>query len=216
MIFNKNVKSIITLDFPTQDLRGFSQFYRADPSFVWKFGNPIYRMFLNMCPFSDKFKYISVDSRVHMLMPGWYPCIPGWHCDDFYRPNGQPDLENVPEMNHFAMVIGSTACTEFITKPINLPGPDEILATVVCPKQARPLYAYYNQCMEYSPLTGSRRQVESGEIIQFGPLDFHRGMPATNNSWRLFVRATESDVQEPLNELRTQTQVYLPSPFEGW
>ena len=34
----------------------------------------------------------SMDSRSHMLMPGWYPAIPGWHHDDWDRgADGQPD-----------------------------------------------------------------------------------------------------------------------------
>lgn len=216
MIFNKDVCSLgefaVSNDsIWSESLRTLPQFFRATPEFVWRLGGPIYRKFLSAIQFSGEFKYISIDSRVHMLMPGWYPCIPGWHCDDFYRPNGQqPDLVNVPPMVHYAMVLGSTAFTEFISKPIELPSPDTF-------NSDRPLYAHYNEYIEQlKQFKLATIHVKSGEIIRFTGLDFHRGTAATNSSWRLFVRATESDIQEPYNELRTQTQVYMPSPFEGW
>lgn len=213
MIFNENVWVCGSIS-DDAELRLLPQFFRADIDMVWRLGGPLYQKFINACPLIPGFRYASIDSRVHMLMPGWYPCIPGWHCDDFYRPNGQPDLEDLPRMHHFAAVIGDTAFTEFIRKPIELPSPTEIYEA--CDSR-RALYAYYNDMIEGThPILTVRQEVSSGDIVAFTGRDFHRGTPATGHGWRLFVRLTQSDHYESLNQLRTQTQVYLPAPFEGW
>lgn len=44
-----------------------------------------------------------VDIKVHMLMPGQYPCIPNWHCDFIPRVDGEQcwdavDLDDPPKM----------------------------------------------------------------------------------------------------------------------
>lgn len=61
-----------------------------------------------------------IDSRVHMLMPGWYPCIPGWHHDDVQRTrkDKQPDYfaENPIRAQHIMMLVGAdVSATEFAT-----------------------------------------------------------------------------------------------------
>jgi hypothetical protein len=218
MRFNENF-SIVSNDdkFLTEpmrqvELRQLPQFFRADADIVYRLGGPIYQQFLTSLPLLPDFKYISVDSRIHMLMPDWYPCIPGWHCDDFYRPgNGQfsqPDLEHLPPIQHFAMVIGGTAFTVFAGGPWELPAPSAL-------DTGRNLYAQYHQLIEDN-LGRYNRQVKSGEIVAFDGLVFHRGTVAEANGWRLFVRLTQSNHWEPKNELRTQTQIYLPAPFNGW
>ena len=112
------------------------------------------RKFIDSLPLDSRFKYLSIDSRVHMLMPGWMPCIGGWHCDDFYRPGQvgnhatggpvQPDLEGIIRdekySKHHALVIGDTAPTEFITTPFNLEIP-----TI---KPGENLYKKFDQLIE--------------------------------------------------------------------
>lgn len=66
------------------------------------------------------------DSRAHMLMPGVYPCIPGWHTDEAPRPtclNGQPDLTcGDYEAQHMLAVVdaGTDSLTKFAVTPVNL------------------------------------------------------------------------------------------------
>ena len=58
-------------------------------------GGPLTARFLAALP--PEFlmaKDLIIDSRVHMLMPGWFPCIPGYHHDDVPRASrlcGQPN-----------------------------------------------------------------------------------------------------------------------------
>jgi hypothetical protein len=60
---------------------------------------------------------VIVDSRTHMLMPGWHTCIPGWHHDDVprTRSDGQPNYEEGQiRSEHVMLLVGSDVClTEF-------------------------------------------------------------------------------------------------------
>lgn len=192
-----------------EDIRLLPQFFRADINFVYKFGGSVYRDFLSKIEIDSAFKYYSIDSRSHMLMKKMYPCIPGWHCDDFYRPNGrQPDLKNIPKMRHHAVVLGDCSLTEFITTSLNLIDPNNL-------DQSIPLYGQYDDIVNHT--SDLFFQVaESHQIVEFGPLDMHRGSAAAKNGWRHFIRITESDHWAPVNEIRHQTQVYLTEPFYGW
>jgi hypothetical protein len=217
MIFNKRIKVLHTLEAPTQDeIRQIPQFYRADFDMVYRLGGDFLRQVLKYCKFESHYNYLSIDTRVHMLMPGWYPCIPGWHCDDFYRPTGgQPDLENVMTKamaTHHLVVAGDTSFTQFLCLNSDLPSPSEL--------QHIPgnLYAKYDDLINAKIEAGTLKSfdVKNGEIIQFSPLDFHRGVQATRHGWRVFARTTQSNHYQPQNEIRTQTQVYLPVVNAGW
>ena len=193
-------------------IREAPQFYRADVDMVYRLGGPLYRRILDAMPIKGDRAYVTIDSRVHMMMPGWWPCIPGWHCDDFYRfPKApyQPDLRAIAQVDRLKcihhMMMWGTAPTEFVALPFELP--PEVHDS---PK----LYKTCNRLIESAnPETFF---VKQGEIVTFGSLDFHRGTQATQSGWRLFVRATESDIYGPINEIRTQTQVYLSDPGAGW
>lgn len=197
------------MEVPENDIRLLPQFFRCDLNFVFKYGGAAYREFLRQVDIDSTYKYYSVDSRSHMLMEKMYPCIPGWHCDDFYRPNGsQPDLKNIPPMRHHAVVLGDCSLTEFIETPLSLVEPESL-----DPK--KPIYGQYHEIIEHIEDL-FLKTVEAGQLVEFGPLDLHRGKPATKNGWRHFIRLTESNHWAPINELRTQTQVYVTEPFYGW
>jgi hypothetical protein len=59
-------------------------------------------------------------------------------------------------------------------------------------------------------------QLDEGNIAAFNWQSFHRGMPATKNGWRMFIRASWNTNREFKNEIRQQTQIYLPAPEAGW
>jgi hypothetical protein len=217
MLTNQVPKIVSRLDM-VPDCKRIIQFYRADLEFVIRRDETL-RHIVNVLGSQghlNKGKYVSIDSRTHMLMPGWYPCIPGWHCDDFYRPDGQPDLENLPPIQHYSVVFGAdVATTEFIWTPTEFASPTEIYEVE---DSEAPLYGYYNQFWNSrTSLDGVvKRKASSGELIQFSGLSFHRGLAAVKSGWRTFVRVTVSDHREPKNEIRKQTQVYLTDPFKGW
>lgn len=216
MLFNANHIDKVGKTMPSftnDDIRTAPQFYRAGMDFIMQHRHPIIEAFLetvgeHVMQEPSKWKQMSLDSRVSMLMPRFYPCIPGWHCDDFYRPDGQPDLEHVHEKApavHYMVILGDAGShTKFISQPLELPllrGPS-------------PVYARYHQIIE--ALQPETFEVHPGEILRFSPTDFHTGQAATRRGWRIFIRATFSNHREPKNELRAQTQVYVDPKESGW
>lgn len=192
-------------------LRQLPQFFRASPEYVYRLGGPLYRRILDAAPLVRHRRFTSIDSRIHMLMPGFWPCIPGWHCDDFHRPDGnQPDLralEAQPIFNalHHAIVLGDTAPTEFAVEPFEID--DSLL-------RSSRVYHACNELLERKP--PASRRIVPGEFASFDSLVWHRGTRAEKQGWRLFVRISQSEHYQPLNEIRTQTQVYLSDAGAGW
>jgi hypothetical protein len=218
MIFNNDIRirGNPLPNLPTQEeIKHIPQFYRADADMVWRLGGNFLREFIYSAP-PRPFKYIILDVKVHMLMPSWFPCIPGWHCDDFYRPkDNTPDLLNYRRMapsTLFMVVVGNSSFTEFLKGPIELPSPEEL------PKENKPIYGTYNRIID-SMIEENKAEiisVKSGVPVEFTGLDFHRGTVTEKATWRLFARITMSNHRPPVNEIRTQSQVYMPQPFNGW
>lgn len=192
-------------------IRQMPMLYRADMDFAEK-NCPALEEFLFLArayyPNRGGYKYESLDAKVTMLKPGWWPCIPGWHLDDFYRPNGQPDIENLTYHSsiHLMALFGDASLTEFVDQKINLP----------LPPQDEVVYGFYNR--EIERLKPRTVICQENTIYHFSAFDFHRGMPATKSGWRGFVRLTFSNERPPKNEIRSQVQVYVPHDelFKGW
>lgn len=180
--------------------------YRADLDYAEKNGGPLVRRVL---PWLDSqhpwmWNHVSIDVKVTMLQPGWYPCIPGWHLDDFWRPTGQPALAELADnpSYHYMAVFGENSLTEFLTTPKEMPIYEELAG-------GKTVYGRYNEWIERSVWKRSMF-VRENTLYEFSCLDFHRGRPATEAGWRCFVRATFSDHREPRNQIRSQVQVYVP------
>lgn len=183
--------------------------FSADVRFARAHGGPITRAFLEYVPFESV-----IDSRVHMLMPGWYPCIPGWHLDDIprTRPDGQPDHKHPAYTSSSIMMIaGDASVTEFIEGELGL---SDIGITEGA------VYGRWNACINHMLAQPNCqiavRQVPNYSLVKFGWGAFHRGVPATKFGWRFFIRANYNTARDVKNEIRRQTQVYLPVPEVGW
>jgi hypothetical protein len=153
-----------------------------------------------------------VDTRVHMLMPGWYPCIPGWHHDDVprSRSDGQPNYVN-PEYQAehvLALVNGDICPTQFAVGRCEMP--DVPLGDTI--------YRVWNDEVELQIKRGvlSRFTAPSNQLVFFNGESFHRGAMAVRGGWRWFGRLTTGTGRKPTNELRRQVQVYMPVPTQGW
>lgn len=149
-----------------------------------------------------------IDVRVTMLMEGYYPAIPGWHCDDFprYR-NGQPDLTAPDSAIHYMCVIADTpglSTTKFVIEEVKL----EL--------DEKRVWADLHNNIDFMVEHGyiNTKQIKEGEIVQFNQEAIHTAVPATRAGWRLFFRASNSH-RIPLNEIRKQVQVYTPLNA-GW
>ena len=187
------------------------QLWRADRAFALDRGGPITKDFLQRLPDHGEAMKV-LDSRVHMLMPGMYPCIPGWHLDDIprTRPDGQPDhVRPVYKSVHYAACLGDASLTHFIYGP---------LALTNVPTNRGIVYQQWHKDIEDLVNAGvvSDVAVRESELVKFGWGSFHRGEAATKHGWRMFIRASYDTDLQPMNEVRTQTQVYMTEPFVGW
>jgi len=147
-----------------------------------------------------------------MLMTGWYPCIPGWHLDDIprTRKDGQPDHRSpIYKADHVMGIVGEVSKTEFVFGKLRLYDVPEGKGTI---------YEIWNKEIDLLLKRGriKIRAVEPGRVIYFDHECFHRGTPTTRPGWRWFIRITRNSQRKFLNEVRTQTQVYLTAPFDGW
>jgi hypothetical protein len=209
MLFKSDLKKIQSFDIPTDfDVRKLPQLFRCGPEYIASLRSEMLDYLVARLPKHPEYEFLSVDSRTHMLFTDVYPNIPGWHCDDFYRPpeyDGQPDLDHVVEKAnsiHYMLLIGDSSRTEFLKDDIELPTAREILNTGT----KKPIYFHYDELIEK---TQHRTEfLQDRTLYSFGPLCFHRGQPAVKNGWRYFIRFTYSNHYQPVNELRYQTQVY--------
>lgn len=186
--------------------------FSADYKYAKRKGGPITKEFLKHL---DPKKEWVIDSRVHMLMPGWYPCIPGWHHDDIprTRSDGQPNYkQNVQKLDYYAdhvmTVVGDASLTEFLAEGILLP---------YIPV-GKVFYKEWNEMINKHLLKYKDKvaKVNDGDVIRFESYAFHRGMPATKSGWRFFIRASTNTERPVLNEMRTQVQVYMSDLEGGW
>jgi hypothetical protein len=196
------------------DVKNEPMLFNASLSYAYERGGPLTRAFLQNLPtvWSDASEEIVVDSRVHMLMPGWYPCIPGWHHDDVPRstPNGQPNYRT-PEyrsVHLMGLVHGDICPTEFAVGNMSLP----LVETDI--------YATWHPFVEKYIEQGqvSRYKAPSGMYIEFDADAMHRGTSAVLSGWRWFIRLSRftDRIHRITNEQRQQVQVYLPAVNAGW
>lgn len=206
MKFDSLPEHVSTVDTGIGDLREYPQVLRGSPAYVHSLGHgPLNRLVdIALASLLPRWSQVSIDTRLSMLMPGMYPCIPGWHCDDFYRPaGGQPDLVGAPDIEHIMVILGNCSRTRFVSESIELPKPEGDL-----------VYADIDRWVNV--LAPKTLCVSSGEFWKFSQISLHRGEPSTEVGWRYFMRLTGSNHWQPLNQRRTQTQVYVVPPFIGW
>jgi len=198
--------------FDESTLKNEPMFFNCTWSFAHMHGGHPTRKFLEALPENLQNDKTIIDSRVHMLMPGWFPCIPGFHHDDVprERSNKQPEYHNPSYRSNHAMILynGGICPTEFALGESEFP--DVELGKT-----------YYK---EWHPMV--EEKINSGELISFkAPADtvvyfndrtWHQGTRAIKGGWRLFIRASWDTNRIPTNEIRRQVQVYLEAPMEGW
>lgn len=213
MLFKSDLKLITKLDeLKNCDVRSLPQFFRCDEKFVRTLRCNQIDLIMDSLPKHPEYKYLSIDSKTHMLFKDFYPNIPSWHCDDFYRTKEsrmQPDLENIlreaPSLNYMVL-IGDSSLTEFLNEDVWLPTGTELLKL----NTGKPHYCEYDikidKLITENKLT--THFIRPERLYGFGPLCFHRAQGATKNGWRYFIRFTFSNHYEPKNELRYQSQVY--------
>lgn len=201
-------------DFSQEIVKNEPMFFSAQPAFAYEHGGPITKAFLDAAVGPGANNDFSFDSRVHMLMPGWFPCIPGWHHDDVPRSrgDGQPNYES-PEYHakHILALINGDICpTEFAVGESGYP---HTSGTVY-----RDWHPLVEEDIRDNVL--KRVVVPSNRLIHFDANSWHQGTQAVKGGWRWFGRLSWDAGYEQgrphYNEIRRQVQVYLEFPMEGW
>ena len=151
--------------------------------------------------------HVHIDTKSVMLMPEFYPCIGGWHCDTVPRPNGksQPDISLMREdIFHYLCIIPSTpnlSNTEFVTSELMIDVDENLVWRSV------------NKAVDEAE-NKVIFKAEDGDVIRFSQSSIHRGTPSTGHGWRYFFRLTFTE-KEPQNKIRHQVQVYT-APDTSW
>lgn len=191
-----------------------------------KYGGDLTRAALSAMNLLGDRAYTIVDTKIHMLMPGFCPAIPGWHTDGVprgthFHPAGPmpPDMyaQELPDARppRFHLLVTGHGClTEFI-KPRNI-------EVSIPPKPTTELYEHISRLINKRRPTETEDfvfQAPSCKVVEFDWWDLHQGIVATKKEWRFLIRVCETDYQQPQRDLRdimrTQQQVYIPSEF-GW
>lgn len=195
--------------------------WNCDLDTAVKYGGPLTRAALGGMNLRGDRKNIIVDTKTHMLMPGFYPGIPGWHTDGVPRgpernpaAKADPDIFAQEEMEaeaprYHLLVTGTICPTMFATTPnmkLEVPdGPDASLYKVITERMQENTFDY----MVTEPST----------VYEWDWWQLHTAQAATAHGWRFLIRVTETNHFEPQTDLskiiRTQQQVYVPEAF-GW
>lgn len=219
--FNSQITDKGPFDGEREDIKNEPMFFNCGYDFAYEKGGPITKSFLSALPDGWQ-KDVVFDSRVHMLMPGWYPAIPGFHHDDVPRPEippgqhfitaGQPDHDNPRyRSEHILGLVNSDICpTVFALGECIMPGVPE----------GELIYRTWHVEVERLLKEGRLKEYRapSNQLIYFDCNTFHSGVKATGNGWRWFGRISRNTdrVKKITNEIRKQVQVYLEFPMEGW
>lgn len=208
--------------YPDEVIKNEPMFFNSSAEYAFNNGGQITKdfiaIFINQALVNgedpDKLQDLVFDSRVHMLMKGWFPCIPGFHHDDVPRntTNGQPDYDTPTyRSNHCLGLVNGEICpTEYAIGNIDLPavGSDNII------------YKVWHPLVEEAILEGKMTSVSapSDRLVYFNDRSFHQGVRALKSGWRWFGRLSWNTERTKTctNEIRRQVQVYLEHPMEGW
>lgn len=168
-------------------------------------------------------EFWTIDSRVHMLMKDWYPCIPGWHHDDVPRTrvDKQPNYADELRCEHAMFLLNAhVAPTEFAIGTADF---DE-------PCLGETIYEQWDRDVRAEVSAGALQAVScpDSQWVYFNDRTWHRGVQCqVDFGHRLFIRIGmnyrmidgEKVYVKPekwSNEIRRNAQVYMEYPNKGW
>lgn len=201
--------------FDSVDVKNEPMLFNARGDWAYMNGGPITQRFLGtLLNQGTALSDVVFDSRVTMLMKGWWPCIPGWHHDDVprEREDGQPEYTKPSYRSQHAFALaGDDICrTQFALgeakfKPVPL---------------GELIYRQWHREVEAHIMAGrmSVLRCRMHQVYYFDDRAWHQGVRADAPGWRWFGRASwnTARVAKVANEIRRQVQVYLEHPMEGW
>lgn len=186
-------------------------------------GGPVLAATLSAMNLRGDRRHIIVDTKVHLLMPGWIPAIPGWHTDGVPRGaqmdpagKGEPNLAaqadgRVTSPRYHLLVTGEHCPTRFLSGPINLDIPLDVGAD---------LYKVMTAQVGAAVAAGHPTfTTPDSTVVEWDWWNVHTAQQASGRGWRLLVRVTETDHipprVDPRDFIRRQSMVFAPLDF-GW
>lgn len=193
-----------------------------------RYGGDITRRALGAMNFKGDRKHIVVDTKVHMLMPGFIPAIPGWHTDGVPRGDdldpggkGAPRIDAqidgvVSAPRYHLLVTGKHCPTRFLAKPVSLNvenGPD------LYKKMSQDINTAVDAAQRFGDGEGLFFDTPTSTVVEWDWWNIHTAQQSQGRGWRYLIRVTETDHimprTNPADFIRTQNQVYVPTEF-GW
>lgn len=210
---------------PSQDtIEGSLNLRQVSLEDAARYGGPITKAALGLLRLKGTRKYVTVDTKVNLLLPGFIPAIPGWHTDgvprgDALNPGGkgEPRISAqaagaIPSSYYHLLVTGHHSQTQFIEQPLSLNVED---SSSLYEKMTRDVENIFARSIDVPRVLTA----PSCAMVEWDWWSIHRAVPANARGWRYLIRVTESDFIEPRTDpadfIRTQTQVYVPTAF-GW
>jgi len=225
MLFNRNTPTVgKTIEQPSEELvKNTLGLHNASLEDALKYGGDLTRAAIGAMDLQMTKKHIIVDTKIHMLLPGMCPAIPGWHTDGVPRgaelkpeikfpPNIRAQEEMVAPIFHL-LVTGTSCLTKFIK--------DRDISLKVPRTPDSKLYSMVNKQVDELARADELELYDapSCTAVMWDWWELHTGVPAKHHEWRFLIRVTETDIQEPKTDLRdiirTQQQGYMPMHF-GW
>lgn len=168
-------------------------------------------------------RHIIVDTKVHLLLPGWIPAIPGWHTDGVPRgenmnpagkgaPNLQAQVEGrVSAPRYHLLTTGSHCPTKFLVGPVDVTVPEDV---------GSDLYKEMTRQVNEAVADGQGTfDTPDSTVVEWDWWNVHTAQQATARGWRLLIRVTETDHiaprTDPKDFIRRQSMVFAPMEF-GW
>lgn len=219
--FNKNPLTFsgIIEQPPQSEVKATLGLVNASLDDAVRYGGDVTRSALGAMKLRHDRKYIVVDTKTRMLMPGMSPAIPGWHTDGAprdasFNPQGKglPDQwaqlrDDVRAPRFHLMVTGCGCLTQFVDGPLSIEIPAE---------PDKDLYAVMSRNTRAA--APKMLAAPSCTVVEFDWHDLHTGVAASAFEWRFLIRVTETDYLAPWTDLRqvirTQQQIYAPLDFE--
>jgi len=156
-------------------------------------------------PVQDPSQY-ELDIKVHMLMPGQFPCIPNWHTDMVVRDESGLRFDLIDsDAEPMLLWISDGPETEFLARWMEMPerpGSHQEIARFL---QKDP--CLHKQSLQPNVWTA---------MWQDTP---HRGVQAKAHGWRVFARVTPKALapRRPVTSvIRRHAQVYIDAAEFGW
>lgn len=225
MLFNigRLKKGQLVHGFTQDDIKDTPGLWNAPLDVATLLGGRITQAALASMNLGFDYKHIIVDVKTHLLQPGMFPAIPGWHTDGVPRGGSLSPAKGLPDITkqtqarsprYHLMILGADCPTIFIkNRNVVLEVPDE------------PSTNLYKNISEQCASSRSSGNIETyeitpGVIYEWDWWELHTAQASKSAGWRYLIRVTETDYLEPQKDLnqifRKQQQVFLTSDKFGW